>query len=159
MNITKIYRRRIIPRDCILLKDDVIVAQDDETVITKWNTLNPKPAFSHGCSCFFLKEGIKISKVYRSDNSLLRWYCDIVAYDFDPEEKSMTYTDLLADVIIDSQGMVKVVDLDELAEAMEHDWITKEQTLLCLRNLNRLLSLIYRDKFNRLQTKLDSLGL
>ena len=59
MNITKIYRRRIIPRDCILLKDDVIVAQDDETVITKWNTLNPKPAFSHGCSCFFLKEGIK----------------------------------------------------------------------------------------------------
>ena len=58
MNITKIYRRRIIPRDCILLKDDVIVAQDDETVITKWNTLNPKPAFSHGCSCFFLKEGI-----------------------------------------------------------------------------------------------------
>ena len=87
MNITKIYRRRIIPRDCILLKDDVIVAQDDKTVITKWNTLNPKPAFSHGCSCFFLKEGIKISKVYRSDNSLLRWYCDIVAYDFDPEEK------------------------------------------------------------------------
>ena len=156
MNITKIYRRRIIPRDCILLKDDVIVAQDDETVITKWNTLNPKPAFSHGCSCFFLKEGIKISKVYRSDNSLLRWYCDIVAYDFDPEEKSMTYTDLLADVIIDSQGMVKVVDLDE---PMEHDWITKEQTLLCLRNLNRLLSLIYRDKFDRLQTKLDSLGL
>ena len=55
--------------------------------------------------------------------------------------------------------MVKVVDLDELAEAMEHDWITKEQTLLCLRNLNRLLSLIYRDKFDRLQTKLDSLGL
>ena len=159
MNISKIYRRRIIPQDCILLKDDIIVAQDEETVITKWHTLNPKPAFSHGCSCFFLNEGLKVSKVYRSDNSLLRWYCDIVEYAFDPGEESMTYTDLLADVIIDSQGMVKVVDLDELAEAMEHDWITKEQTVHCLRNLNGLLALIYRDKFERLQTKLDSLGL
>ncbi len=159
MNISKIYRKRIIPEDCILLKDDIIVAQDEETVITKWNTLNPKPAFSHGCSCFLLREGIKVSKVYRSDGSLLRWYCDIVEYAFVPEEESMTYTDLLADVIIDPQGMVKVVDLDELAEAMEHGLITKEQSILCLRNLNRLLSLIYRDKFDRLQARLDSLGL
>lgn len=159
MNISKIYRKRIIPEDCILLKDDIIVAQDEETVITRWNTLNPKPAFSHGCSCFFLHEGIKVSKVYRSDGSLLRWYCDIVEYAFDPGEESMTYTDLLADVIIDPQGMVKVVDLDELAEAMENGWITKEQTILCLRSLNRLLSLIYRDKFDRLQARLDSLGL
>ena len=159
MNISKIYRKRIIPEDFILLKDDVIVAQDEETLITKWNTLNPKTAFSHGCSCFFLKEGIKVSKVYRSDNSLLRWYCDIVDFSFDLEEESMTYTDLLADVIIDSEGIVKVVDLDELAEAMEHDWITKEQGILCLRNLNHLLSLIYRDKFDRLQARLDSLGL
>lgn len=159
MNISKIYRKRIIPEDLILLKDDIIVAQDEETLITKWNTLNPKTTFSHGCSCFFLKEGIKVSKVYRSDNSLLRWYCDIVDFSFDPEEESMTYTDLLADVIIDSEGTVKVVDLDELAEAMEHDWITKEQGILCLRNLNHLLSLIYRDKFDRLQARLDSLGL
>lgn len=159
MNISKIYRKRIIPEDCILLKDDIIVAQDEETIITRWNTLNPKPTFSHGCSCFFLGEGIKVSKVYRSDGSLFRWYCDIVEYSFDPEEESMTYTDLLADVIIDSQGVVNVVDLDELAEAMEHGQITKEQAILCLRNLNRLLSLIYRDKFDRLQARLESLGL
>lgn len=100
-----------------------------------------------------------MSKVYRSDGSVLRWYCDIVDFSFDPGEGSMTYTDLLADVIIDSQGLVKVVDLDELAEAMEHDWITKEQAIRCLQNLNRLLTLIYRDKFDRLQASLDSLGL
>lgn len=159
MNISKIYRKRIIPKDLILLKDDIIVAQDDETVITKWDTLNPKTAFSHGSSCFFLTEGVKVSKMYREDGSLLRWYCDIVDYSFDWEEGSMIYTDLLADVIVHPDGSIKVVDLDELAEAMEHDWITKEQSTACLRKLNRLLSFIYRDKFDRFQARLNSLGL
>ena len=159
MNISKIYRKRIIPPECILLKDDVIVAQDEEVVITKWNTLNPKTSFCRGCSCFFLSEGIKLSKMYRSDDSLLYWYCDIVDYSFDPAQDSMTVTDLLADVIVYPDGRVKVVDLDELSEAVEGDLITKEQTISCLRSMNHLLSLIYRDKFDRLQSKLDNLGL
>ena len=159
MNISKIYRQRIIPSECILLKDDVIISQDEEVIITKWNTLHPKTNFSHGCSCFFLNEGLKVSKIYRSDNSLLYWYCDIVEYSFGPEEGMMTFTDLLADVIIRPDGYIKVVDLDELAEAMERGWITKEQMTFCLRSLHHLLSLIYRDKFDRLQARLDSLGL
>lgn len=159
MTISKIYRRRIIPEELILLKDDIIVLQDDETVVTRWNTLNPKTEFSHGSSCFFLTEGIKVSKIYRSDGSLLRWYCDIVDYSFDEAEGSMTYTDLLADVIVSPDGGIKVVDLDELAEAMEHDWITKEQATFCLRKLNRLLSFLYRDKFDRFQARLNSLDL
>lgn len=158
MNISKIYRKRIIPAECLLLKDDTIVMQDAESVITKWNTINPKPAFSHGSSCFFLKDGIKVSKIYRSDNTLLYWYCDIVEYAFDPEDEAMTVTDLLADVIVYPEGLVKVTDLDELAEALEKDLITKEQMTACLRSLNHLLSLIYRDKFDRLQSRLDSLG-
>ena len=64
MQISKLYRQRLIPAECILLKDDIIVAQDDEVIITKWNTLNPKTEFSHGCSCYFLKEGLKVSKMY-----------------------------------------------------------------------------------------------
>lgn len=159
MNISKIYRKRIIPAECILLKDDIIVMQDDEVIITKWNTLNPKTTFSHGCSCFFLNDGIKVSKIYRSDNSLLHWYCDIVEYAFDPAENAMTFTDLLADVIVHPDGLTKVVDLDELGEALEKNLITKEQMIFCLRNLNHLLSMIYRDKFDRLQNRLDSLGL
>ncbi|HBA51165.1 MAG TPA: DUF402 domain-containing protein [Lachnospiraceae bacterium] len=159
MNISKIYRKRIIPAECILLKDDIILAQDGETLITKWNTLNPKTAFSHGCSCFYLTEGIKVSKIYRSDNSLLYWYCDIVEYSYDEEDGAMTFTDLLADVIIYPDGHFKVVDLDELAEAMEKNLITEKQMISCLRSLNHLLSLVYRDKFDRIQNKLDSLGL
>lgn len=159
MIISKLYRRRLIPAECLLLKDDVIVEQNDEVIITKWNTLRPKPDFSHGCSCYFLKEGIKVSKIYRADNSLVYWYCDIVDYDYDEAEQALTVTDLLADVIIYPEGRMKVVDLDELAEAMERELITKEQMTTCLRNLNHLLTMIYRDKFDRIQARLNHPGL
>ena len=159
MNITKLYRQRLIPAECILLKDDIIVAQDEEVIITRWKTLNPKTQFSHGCSCYFLKEGLKLSKMYREDGSLLQWYCDIVDFSYDSAREALTVIDLLADVIISPEGCMKVVDLDELAEAMERELITKEQMTTCLRNLNHLLTLIYRDKFDRLQARLDNLGL
>lgn len=159
MAISKLYRRRLIPAECLLLKDDIIVEQNDEVLITKWKTIRPKPDFSHGCSCYFLQEGIKVSKIYRSDGSLVYWYCDIVDYDYDAASQSLTVIDLLADVILYPDGRMEVVDLDELAEAMERELITKEQMTTCLRNLNHLLSMIYRDKFDRLQARLNSLGL
>lgn len=158
-NISRLYRRRLIPMECIPLKDDIIVEQNDEYIVTKWNTLHPKPDFSHGCSCYFLREGIKVSKIYRSDNTLLYWYCDIVDYEFNPADFSLTITDLLADVILYPDGHMKVVDLDELAEAMERGLITKEQTTSCLRSLNHLLTIVYRDKFDRLQVHLNRFGL
>ena len=159
MNVAKLYRQRLIPPENTLLKDDIIVAQDDEVIITKWNTLNPKTEFSHGSSCYFLKEGLKVSKFYRADDSLLYWYIDIVELTFDEAQDALICTDLLADVIIYPDGRMKVVDLDELAEALERNLITKEQMTSCLRNLNHLLTMIYRDKFDRLQARLDSLGL
>lgn len=159
MEIKTLYRKRIIPPECIHLKDDVIVEQNDDCVITKWETLNPKTEFSHGCSCYFLRDGIKVSKMYRQDGSLLRWYCDIVSFEFNERNDSLIITDLLADVILYPDGRMEVVDLDELAEAMERDLITKEQMASCLRSLNHLLTLIYRDKFDRLQSHLNRLGL
>ena len=159
MTVTRLYRRRLIPAECILLKDDIILEQNDEFLITKWNTIHPKPDFSHGCSCYFLREGIKVSKIYREDGTLVYWYCDIVDFSFDEATETLTVTDLLADVILYPEGRMEVVDLDELAEAMERELITKEQMTTCLRNLNHLLSMIYRDKFDRLQARLDKLGL
>lgn len=159
MNKLQIYRKRLIPAECILLKDDIIVEQNDDMIITKWKTLNPKISFSHGCSCYFLNEGVKVSKFYRQDNSLLYWYCDVVSYQYDKEENILTVTDLLADVIIHPDGHVKVVDLDELAEAFDKGLISGEQMSACLRQLNNLLTLIYRDKFDRIQDHLEKMGL
>ena len=158
-NTLKLYRKRIIPEECLLLKDDKIVRQDDEIIVTTWNTLNPKTEFSHGVSCYFLRQGIKVSKFYRHDDSLLYWYCDIVDYEFDEAENSLTVTDLLADVVIFPDGHMKVVDLDEMADALDNGSITPELLSKALRRLHDLLTLIYRDKFERLQTPLEQLGL
>lgn len=157
--VSMLYRRRLIPMECIPLKDDIIIAQNDEFLATSWISLHPKQDFSHGCSCYFLREGIKVSKIYRADDTLLYWYCDIVDYAFDPGDSSLTVTDLLADVILYPEGRMEVVDLDELAEALERGLITKEQMTSCLRSLNHLLTLIYRDKFCRLQAPFHQLGL
>lgn len=159
MEVKAIYRKRFIPPECILLKDDVIVSQDEECIITKWETLNPKAEFSHGSSCYFLKKGLKLSKMYRQDGSLYRWYCDIVEFQPDEASRTLTVVDLLADVIVYPDGRMKVVDLDELSDALEQSLITQKQLTCCLRNLDQLLSLIYRNKFDKLQSKLDSLGL
>lgn len=159
MATLQIYRKRLIPSECVLLKDDIIMEQNEDIILTKWKTLNPKTTFSHGCSCYFLHDGIKVSKFYRSDNSLLYWYCDVVSYDYDKEKNSLTVTDLLADVIVHPDRTVEVVDLDELAEAFEKGLISSAQLSACLRQLNHLLSYIYRDKFDRLQAHLEKLGL
>ena len=157
MNQLQIYRKRLLPAECILLKDDVIVEVNEEVIVTKWKTLHPKTAFDHGSSCYFLKEGIKVSKFYRPDGTLLYWYCDIVDYVFNESENTLTVTDLLADVIIYPDGRVKVMDLDELAEALEQELISTELMSACLRRLHNLLSLIDRDKFEKLQDRLNKL--
>lgn len=158
-NNLQIYRKRYIPAECLLLKDDVIVEQNENYILTTWDTINPKTAFTHGSSCYLLQEGLKLSKFYRADNSLLFWYCDIVEYEWNEAKDTLTVTDLLADVILYPDGRMKVVDLDELAEALEQGLITQKQMTASLRQLHHLLSTIYRDKIDRLQTILDSRGL
>ena len=158
MKPLQIYRKRLIPDECILLKDDIILEHNEDIIITKWNTLNPKTTFSHGCSCYFLHDGIKVSKFYRHDGSLLYWYCDIVSYDYDKDTETLVVTDLLADVIVHPDGSIHVVDLDELADAFDQGLISAEQMSACLRQLNHLLSYIYRDKFDRLQSHLERIG-
>ena len=62
----QIYRKRLIPDECILLKDDEILEIDEDYIVTKWKTLKPRRDFSHGYSCYFLKLGFKISKFFSS---------------------------------------------------------------------------------------------
>lgn len=159
MKIQKLYRRRLIPDECILLKDDTILKATDEVIITSWKTLNPKTAFQYGVSCFFLKEGIKVSKFYRADGQLYHWYCDIVDYAYDEENQALTATDLLADVIIKPDGFVKVADLDELADALDKNLISVQTLQSVLLRVNKLLTLIYDGHFSLLTDELERLHL
>jgi predicted RNA-binding protein associated with RNAse of E/G family len=145
--------------ECILLKDDTVEYSSDDILITSWKTLNPKTEFSHGCSCYFFKEGFKISKFYKPNGQLLYYYCDIVEFDYDEKEQSLTVTDLLADVIIYPNGIHKVVDLEELADAQEQALISSAQLNRSLRQLDKLLNIIQKGDFPKLLTQMESLGL
>lgn len=151
MDNPKLYRKRIIPEECVFLKDDVILYRDKEIIVTRWNTLHPKKTLHHGYSCYFLERGFKVSKFYDHDNQLISWYCDIISHTYDQDSDTYIFTDLLADVIVYPDGFVRVVDLDELADALRDEKITQEELQTALRRLDKLLALIYKGAFPKLQ--------
>ena len=71
MGLPKIYRKRYMPNETVLLKDDEILRLDEDVLVTKWNVLHPKTQFSHGVSCYFLKKGYKISKLLNEKEELV----------------------------------------------------------------------------------------
>lgn len=151
MKPVKLYRKRLIPKECIWLKDDEILFQDSHIIVTRWNTLKPKKTLHHGISCYYLDYGYKVSKFYDKDNVFLSWYCDIIETDYNDSENTYIFTDLLADVIIYPNGFVKVVDLDELSFALEEGSLSIQQLKNALRILDTLLGRIYNGKLE--QTK------
>ena len=159
MSKLKLYRQRFIPQEKILLKDDIIVSHTEDILITSWKTLNPKTSFSHGASCYFLKEGIKVSKFYRADGTLLYYYCDIIETQYDADDNALTVIDLLADVIIYPDSTFHVMDLDELAQAQEQGLIDVSQMRSSLYKLNKLLTAIQGGHFNDFIAPLEQHGL
>lgn len=156
MDYPLLYRKRIIPNECILLKDDEILSWDNERIVTRWHALRPKKDLHHGYSCYFLKEGYKVSKFYRADSSLLYYYCDIISHEYTASEHKLVVTDLLADVIIYPDGFVKVVDLDELARAAENGSLPFSQLKSALLSCNTLLSLIYAGRLGELTAFIEA---
>ncbi len=159
-----LYRRRLIPDECIPLKDDVILRCDPEVIVTSWNTLHPKKDFDRGRSAYLLKKGLKVSRFCRSDGSLLCWYCDIVDYEYGRENASgtsagavsLTVIDLLADIIVSPEGAVRLVDLDELTDAAERGLISEQTLHSVLRRIDGLLRTIYDGAFGTLTALLDA---
>ena len=151
MDAPTLYRKRLIPAECICLKDDEIIAYDpgEGTLFTKWHAIRPREDLHHGISGYFLNEGIKVSKFYRDDGKLLYWYCDIIDSEYDREKNALITTDLLADVIIFPDGFVKVVDLDELAEISGTEEFDNNMMKKALMRLDHLLKLIYSDEFSK----------
>ena len=157
MEAPVLYRKRIIPDEILLLDKDRIIHSDDNHIVTVWKTIKPKLNMDHGCSCYFLKEGYKVSKFYREDGSLVYWYCDIVSYTYNETENSYVFTDLLADVLIYPDGHVEVVDIGEIADALTDGRLTQEELIPALRSLDKLLNLIYSGEFKSIQDKINEI--
>lgn len=143
MNSIKLYRKRFIPDEIVLLKDDVMLEADEDKIITKWDVLKPRKDFVGGYSYYYLKKGYKISKLIDKNGNLVYYYCDIIDVEFDITENSYIFADLLADVIVYEDGRVEVVDLAEIAEALDRNLITQELAKKALRILDELLNIIY----------------
>lgn len=157
MDKLKLFRKRLIPEEFIELKDDEILFANNERIVTKWKTLKPRKDLHHGYSCYFLKEGFKVSKFYSEDNNLVYWYCDIVTYEIDKEKNSVITTDLLADVIVYPDGFVKVVDIDELVSCLNDGKIDIDLLKVSLKRLDKLLNIIYNDKFDQFTSYIERL--
>lgn len=149
-----LYRRRLIPNECILLKDDVILSCENDIILTKWNALRPKKNLHHGFSAYFLKEHVKVSKFCSEDDAFMYWYCDIVDYEVDEAVNTVTSIDLCVDVVLYPNGNLKVLDLDELVQARREGLLKQSQMEHALLATGDLLDDIYHDRFYQKYTGL-----
>lgn len=138
-----LYRKRLIPNECIRLDQDEVLLRSEKLLVTRWHTIRPKKDLDHGISCFLLDKGWKISRFLNRSNELICWYCDIIDWTHDPNTDTYVFTDLLADVLIYPSGLIRVVDLDEIADALEQKLLDQPRLCLCMRRLDALLREIY----------------
>ncbi len=139
-NKTNLYRKRFIPLEDNLLKDDIILFQSEEYIITKWAVPKARADFNNGMSILDFKNNIKFSK-FLKDDELVYYYIDIVDYECD--ECLCRSVDLLVDVIIMPDNCVKVLDLEELEEAHKKGLIDIEQVFKSLRYTDKFLKRVY----------------
>lgn len=145
-----LYRKRLIPNETILLDRDELLFHDGSLLVTRWKTIRPKDRLSHGLSCYYLQQGFKVSQFYDHQDQLMYWYCDIIETSWDEVSHAYTFTDLLADMIVRPDGSVHVVDLDELAQALEERLISQQQACAALRRLQNLIQIAESGDFPRL---------
>lgn len=146
----RLYRRRYIPDENILLKDDEILQADDELIVTKWKVLKPRKDIAWGISAYYMRRNFKISKIFNKDGKLVYWYCDIIFTEH-PDEHTYIFHDLLVDVIIEPDGFVRVVDLDEIADILEKaECLNKDLVITAMRATNDLLNTVYNHQFEQL---------
>lgn len=150
-----LYRRRFIPNETIPLQDDIILHLDDNFIVTKWVTLHPRKDIAWGISAYYLDQGFKVSKIFDKHNNVVYWYCDIIQAKKEPERNAIIIEDLLIDVVLYNDDSMRILDLEELSDALEQQLISQQETTYTLRTLNNLLKLIYSGQFHVLQTPVN----
>lgn len=143
----KLWRQRFIPCEMIDISRDEVLYRDDKFMVTRWEPINPRKDFQKGISYYFLDKGIKVNKLFNGYGEFIKYYCDIFEYEYHHEEDEYIFRDLLVDVTVTPDEKVKILDIDELADALETSLITKAQAVDALKKLNELLLMVYLNKF------------
>ena len=144
MDKIQLFRRRYIPDEIKELKDDIVLSVTDDMILTKWNVLKPRKDIARGVSAYFIDKGIKVSKVYDSEDNLVYWYCDIVETVHEKDSQKYVFNDL-----------VKVVDIDEFADIMDEKRLDNTVIAKALRSADALLKVIYAGQFERYTKIID----
>jgi len=142
-----VLRRRYIPYEIVDISEDELIFRSETLLVTKWISIKPRPDFHGGISFTFLDKGYKLGRFYDGYGRFLYWYCDIIEVNYNEAEDTYTINDLLLDIKIKPDGDVRLLDADELAEAIANGLITSEQACKALRTLDDLLKLIYSRNF------------
>ncbi len=142
-----ILRKRYIPDETVDISRDELLYRDESLLITKWKAIKARPDIGWGISFAFLNDGYKIARFYDNSGNFIYWYCDIIDVWYDSGSDTYTLVDLLLDIKLMPDGKIKVLDADELAEALENKMITTEQACRALRTLNKLLGMEYEGNF------------
>lgn len=142
-----LLRKRFIPFEVVDISSDDLLFRSDNILITRWKAIKERTDLYGGISYTFLKDGMKLAKFFGPKGDFLYWYCDIIDILYDEEKDTYTFEDLLLDVKIMPNGEVRVLDADELAEALETGLVSSEQVGRALRILDRVLKMIYDKKF------------
>lgn len=142
-----VFRKRYIPSEIVDISGDELAFRSEDLLVTRWKPIKNRSDISGGMSYTFLKEGYKVSKFLGPEGEFKYWYCDIINVDYDEETDKYVLTDLLLDVKIMPDGSVLVLDVDEVAEAMEKGIISKEEACTSLRILAKILDMAYSGNF------------
>ena len=94
-----------------------------------------------------MNEGYKVGRFYNAQGEFLYWYCDIIDVEYDKNNDKYTLTDLLVDIKLMPNGALRVLDTDELAQALEEGLITAQQACNALKKLDKVLKMIYDGQF------------
>ena len=78
------------------------------------------------------------------------YYCDIINSEFQKEKNTWIFTDLLVDVKIYPGGFVEVVDVGEVAEAIDRGLIGEKTVKELLAKLDSLLEVVYSGEWKSL---------
>ena len=91
--------------------------------------------------------GKRISKFMKDNGETVYYYCDIINSEYQKEKNTWIFTDLLVDVKIYPSGFVEVVDVGEVAEALDSGLINEETVKELLVKLDKLLEIVYSGKW------------
>ena len=142
-----ILRKRFIPNEIVDISGDELLFRSEKLLVTRWKAIKQRDDLYGGISFTYLKEGIKVSRFYNANGDFLYWYCDIIDVSYDGSIDRYTFEDLLVDIKLMPDGQIRVLDADELAEALDKGLITSGHVLRALRSLDKVLNMIYDGRF------------